>query len=132
MVPSSFICKCKKYSVWIYEGKVSEPCPNCGRTYNYRKSIIVAKECNRMTNMLIKFLRRLYKSDAVTIIAFVMLVSIAGCEDQYSSGFIKSSDRTKDIYKECVEGHVYYRLVGTKESSLAIKLDDDGKPVKCE
>ena len=30
---SSFICKCKKYRGWIEDGKITTPCPSCGRVY---------------------------------------------------------------------------------------------------
>jgi TRAP-type uncharacterized transport system substrate-binding protein len=33
-----------------------------------------------------------------------------------------------DLGITCIENHVYYRY----SHSIAIKLDDDGKPIKCE
>jgi len=39
-----------------------------------------------------------------------------------------TKDETVNIVKVCIEGHTYYDIRG----DLLIKLDDDGKPEKCE
>ena len=41
---------------------------------------------------------------------------------------IANSDSTYGIFIICIENHEYY----TGYNSLAIRLDDNGKPVKCE
>ena len=28
-----FLCECKEQKGWISEGRLTEPCPNCGRVY---------------------------------------------------------------------------------------------------
>jgi hypothetical protein len=36
------------------------------------------------------------------------------------------------IYETCLEGHVYYWSNVYAGKSFAIKLDDNGKPIKCK
>ena len=44
-------CICKKTKVWIEEGRITSPCPNCGRiltgVYSRRKLTIVPKVVGR-------------------------------------------------------------------------------------
>ena len=37
-IGTSIKCKCG-WSGWVYEGKVTEPCPNCGRRYTAHYSV---------------------------------------------------------------------------------------------
>lgn len=32
-ISRSFICKCGKAEGWIHDGKLTKPCPECGRKY---------------------------------------------------------------------------------------------------
>jgi hypothetical protein len=43
---------------------------------------------------------------------------------EYSSGY--------SFRKICVEGHTYYFQTVINQGFLAIKLDSDGKPVRCD
>jgi hypothetical protein len=48
------------------------------------------------------------------------------------NGSDKTSFDVKDDYdKICIEGHVYYKRSMPYQGYLSIKLDDNGKPVKC-
>lgn len=58
------------------------------------------------------------------IIAFVICCFALGC-----TGRDMTEDKLigEQYDKICIEGHVYYQL----GRQLAIKLSDDGKPIKC-
>lgn len=47
----SFICECKEYNGWIYEGKLTQPCPSCSRiykgVYSEKELIVKAVEVER-------------------------------------------------------------------------------------
>ncbi|KKN82742.1 hypothetical protein LCGC14_0305660 [marine sediment metagenome] len=47
-VSCTFVCKCKKAKGWIAAGRITTPCPNCGRKYSGfyspKKMQILAKE----------------------------------------------------------------------------------------
>lgn len=62
------------------------------------------------------------------------LLAIAGCREN-SEKPVTPSDRTGDFKKICIEGHIYYEKTVTFGYAgygyLSIKLDDNGKPVKC-
>ena len=53
-ISTEFTCKCKKQKGWITEGKITPPCPNCGRRYkgkyNSKKLTIVGIEFSDKTS----------------------------------------------------------------------------------
>jgi len=58
-------------------------------------------------------------------IIFIILagVSIRGCK--------MGTDPT-DYESICIEGHVYHTVNFGQKMAVAIKLDDDGRPIKCQ
>lgn len=59
-------------------------------------------------------------------ILFIFLVLVS-CSKPVSNGKIYSY-----MGKICIEGHVYHQFNAYTASTYAIKLDDNGKPIKCE
>lgn len=62
----------------------------------------------------------------LAIICIFMLLtglSIRGC---------KLGTNPDDYENICIEGHVYHTVNFGQKMALAIKLDDEGRPVKCE
>lgn len=56
------------------------------------------------------------------------LLVVSGCKP--SGGIDK--DWSSGMYQVCIKGHVYYHSsVGAYGHVMAIRLTDDGKPVKC-
>lgn len=56
------------------------------------------------------------------------MLSCASCYDEI--GVAKSGSAKFDII--CLDGHSYYKRSAGYNGYLAIKLDDNGKPVKCK
>ncbi len=67
------------------------------------------------------------------ICCFIVMIALLGCgNSKYKN--IDNVEPAEDIEGKvnavCIEGHVYYILKPT--NSIAPKLSDSGKPVKCE
>lgn len=57
------------------------------------------------------------------------LLVVSGCS-QPSGGL--DHDWSSGMYQVCIKGHVYYHgSVGAYGHVMAIRLNDEGKPVKC-
>lgn len=69
-----------------------------------------------------------------TAIILLMLLTMVQCTDEKKKSTIPS-DKTDDFEKICIEGHIYYEKTKTFGYAgygyLSIKLDDNGKPMKC-
>lgn len=64
------------------------------------------------------------------ILLLITLLLCISCADYDSIGMIRSGDEKFKII--CLEGHSYYLKVDVYQGFLSIKLDDNGKPVKCK
>ena len=63
----------------------------------------------------------------------LVLLATAGCENNECREESKRpmNDRTSSYEEVCIGGHVYYQRSRGHQGYLSIKLDDNGKPVKC-
>lgn len=61
------------------------------------------------------------------------LLATAGCGNNECREESKRpmNDRTRFYEEVCIGGHIYYEGGAYQEWALSIKLDDNGKPVKC-
>lgn len=61
----------------------------------------------------------------------VLFILLSSCNEP--NGRDLSNKEVSDWYdKVCIENHIYYEISSGHRASMAIKLDDDGKPVKCD
>lgn len=65
----------------------------------------------------------------ILLIIFVLLI---GCGKDYSHKGSVGFSSSPSTSKICLEGHVYYFVDAAYMGGLAPKLNDEGKPVKCE
>lgn len=61
----------------------------------------------------------------------IILISIAFMFLNCTGRDLTNKDVKNDFNKICVEGHVYYQQREVYGQVIFIKLDDNGKPVKC-
>ncbi len=63
------------------------------------------------------------------LIISLIALSLYGC---FTHGEDKTNKESVGNYdKICIEGHVYYTKNTGHKHSIAVKLDEYGKPVKC-
>lgn len=62
-------------------------------------------------------------------IIFLITLLVVGCGEADSW---QNTNTGNCLEKVCVEGHVYYQNCGPCNGGMAIQLDDEGKPIKCE
>jgi len=62
------------------------------------------------------------------IIFLLTCIFLISCGEQRNW---KDTDTITPMRKVCVEGHVYYKNMAPYNGGIAIKLDDEGKPIKC-
>lgn len=55
----------------------------------------------------------------------IILALLAGCR---GNDYSRTSDASGSYDRVCVDGHVYFR----GHYRMAIKLSDEGKPIKCD
>lgn len=58
----------------------------------------------------------------IVIIVIIIIMGAKSCV---------TGKNPKDYKSICIEGHVYHTISFSDKTSLAIKLDDEGRPVKC-
>ena len=63
------------------------------------------------------------------LIMFALLFSI-GCADYNNIGQAESG--TEKFHIICLEGHSYYQRAVGYIGYFALKVDDNGKPIKCK
>ena len=68
-------------------------------------------------------------SDITYGIVIVILVVIVGVTWFKTSRLGSKSSHYKEV---CIQGHTYYRANYMGKMGLTIKLDDNGRPVKCQ
>lgn len=63
----------------------------------------------------------------------LVLLATAGCGNNECQEESKRpmNDHTYKYDEVCIGGHVYYQRAVMHQGYLSIKLDDNGKPVKC-
>jgi hypothetical protein len=61
------------------------------------------------------------------IAAVICSAALYGCNGDDRT----NKDSTDDFDKICIEGHVYYMRTTPYHGYLSIKLDDEGRPIKC-
>jgi hypothetical protein len=44
----------------------------------------------------------------------------------------KNKDLSKFVQPVCIKNHIYYFIPSPANNNYVIKLDDNGKPIKCE
>ena len=64
----------------------------------------------------------------IIVLIIIILIFIIGC-----NGYDKTDeDASNKFDKICIDGHIYYQRKIGYAGYLAIKLNDNGIPVKCE
>lgn len=58
------------------------------------------------------------------IIILIGLCLFLNCEDTRFSTYY--------IEEKCIRGHLYYFNNGYNAGGIALKVDDEGRPIKCE
>ena len=64
-------------------------------------------------------------------IAVLTLIGVTACDEDHNKPRVYR-DANFDIAIICVEGHVIYAAYVKSIKGIAMKLDDNGKPIKCE
>ena len=57
------------------------------------------------------------------VVTVMLIISFRGC---------KAGTDPKDYKILCINGHAYYHINFMQKTSMAIVLDENGKPVPCE
>lgn len=69
--------------------------------------------------------------EKIGILFLLLLVSIIFITSFNKEAGQKNKNEKSKYITVCLDGHIYFERVELKSRSLAIKLDSDGKPIKC-
>ena len=61
------------------------------------------------------------------ILLIILTLSVIGC----ISTNPPTAKQLLNIEKVCIEGHIYFKGNAVYEGYFGLKVDDDGKPIKC-
>lgn len=71
--------------------------------------------------------------EKIGILFLLLLVSIIFITSFNKEGQKQKRKDEKSKYVTiCLDGHLYFERVELRSRSIAIKLDNDGKPIKCD
>lgn len=70
----------------------------------------------------------------IKVLCLFFSLLLVSCEKTPTSppNPIEWNSHVRNLGKVCIQGHLYYRTNSLYGDSIAIVLDDDGKPIQCD
>ena len=71
------------------------------------------------------------KQNTITVLYAVLLFAVFSISIYSVYRYTTLGNKNSDFKKICIEEHIYYKASFVSKGFMAIKLDTDGKPIKC-